>query len=67
MITVTVNGQAVNIEGPLSVQAFLEVRGINARAIALAVNGEVLPRSEYAVRLLQEGDSLEVVRAVGGG
>lgn len=67
MIVVTVNGQPMDIEGPLSVDAFLELRGINAQAIALAVNGEVLPRSEYAARLIQEGDILEIVRMVGGG
>jgi sulfur carrier protein len=35
--------------------------------IAVAVNGEVLPRSEWAATVLRDGDQLEVVTAVQGG
>ena len=37
------------------------------KAIAIALNGEVLKREDYAGIVLSEGDSLEIVRAIGGG
>nr|WP_220481610.1 sulfur carrier protein ThiS [Nocardioides ginsengisegetis] len=41
------------------------VRG--RRGIAVAVNGEVVPRDRHTVTLLRDGDVVEVVTAVQGG
>lgn len=38
-----------------------------ARGIAVAVNGEVVPRSRWRQRALAPGDEVEVVEAVQGG
>ena len=35
--------------------------------IAVAVNGAVVPRSEWSTKELHDGDSIEIVRAVQGG
>ena len=35
--------------------------------MAVEVNEEVIPRSEYADHVLGDGDRLEIVHAVGGG
>ncbi len=67
MITVTVNGKPRQLEGPLNVTAFLETLDINARQVAVAIGGEVVPRSEWPRVTIDEGDTVEVVRAVGGG
>jgi thiamine biosynthesis protein ThiS len=67
MITVTVNGKPRELKSPLSVTAFLKALDINARQVAVALNGEVVPRSEWARVSVNEGDMVEVVRAVGGG
>lgn len=37
------------------------------RGVAVAINGDVVPRSEWGTHLLREGDRVEVLRAVGGG
>ena len=34
---------------------------------AIELNGQVVPKAEYPDRQLKEGDTLEVVRLVGGG
>ncbi|MBI4693563.1 MAG: sulfur carrier protein ThiS [Gammaproteobacteria bacterium] len=34
---------------------------------AIEVNGEIVPRSRYASTILNGGDRVEVVQAVGGG
>lgn len=67
MITLTVNGELLTAPDPMTIVAFLEHRGIQTAAIAVAHNGNVLLRSEYASVVLQDGDRLEIVRMVGGG
>ena len=67
MITVTVNGKPRRVEGPLSVTAFLKTLDINAGRVAVAINGEVVTRSEWKDATVKDGDAVEVVRAVGGG
>ena len=67
MITVTVNGKPRELEGPLSVAALLETLDIIPAQVAVAVNGEVVPRSEWPRARVSDGDAVEIVRAVGGG
>jgi thiamine biosynthesis protein ThiS len=67
MITITVNGEPRELDGSLSVTAFLKALDINARQVAVALNGEVVPRSEWGSVTVNDGDTVEVVRAVGGG
>jgi len=67
MIKLTVNGEPTEIEGPIALVAFLESLEVNTQMVAVAHNGTVLRRGEYADVILQDGDTLEVVRPVGGG
>jgi sulfur carrier protein len=67
MIAITVNGKQRQIEGETDVAAFLRGLGIDPRAVAVACNGEVVPRDQYANVRVRRGDSLEIVRMVGGG
>ncbi|HEY5198803.1 MAG TPA: sulfur carrier protein ThiS [Solirubrobacteraceae bacterium] len=41
--------------------------GLGARGVAVAVDGEVVPRSEWADLTLAEGSRVEVVDAIQGG
>lgn len=67
MPTLTVNGEQKAIEQAMTVQAYLEANDLLLPFMAVARNGEVLLKSEYAQVVLQEGDVLEIVRMVGGG
>jgi thiamine biosynthesis protein ThiS len=67
MPTLTVHGKPRQIEREMTVPEFLEAHGIDRRLVAVAVNGEVIPRDRYDVTMLREGDVVEVVRMVGGG
>ena len=65
---VNLNGKPQEIKIGLSLMNLIEELGLAERkAIAIALNGEVLKREEYAGIVLSEGDSLEIVRAIGGG
>jgi sulfur carrier protein len=67
MIRVQVNGKAVELEGPTPLLDYLRGLGVDARAVAVEVNGEILERERYATCLLEAGDTVEIVRMVGGG
>lgn len=68
-MTVVVNGEAVEIEGRVSVADVLrrvDVR-VDAAGIAVARNGAVVPRSAWTIVKLDAGDHIEVLHAVQGG
>jgi len=64
---VTVNGKPSEIDREMPLPAFLEAHGVDARLVAVAINGDVIPKGEYASARVRDGDTLEVVRMVGGG
>ena len=68
MISLTVNGKERSLDGPTKLVDFLESLGIADRPfIAVAYNGTVYRKDEFASITLSEGDRLEIVHAVGGG
>jgi sulfur carrier protein len=67
MIAITVNGKRRQIEGETDVAAFLRALKIDPRTVAVACNGEVVPRDEHANVTVRDGDAVEIVRMVGGG
>ena len=64
---VLVNGSAKELPADTTLRGLIELLGAAPEGIAVAVNGEVVPRREHADRVLAEGDKVEVIRAVGGG
>ncbi len=63
-----VNQQPCDLElAAPDVRTFLDVRGIPDDRVAVAVNGEVVPRARWTAVALREGDQVDVVRAVAGG
>ncbi len=67
MISLIINGKKNQLEGPTDLISYLETLNVNLRSIAVAHNGEVVPRDELGGVTLEDGDRLEIVRAVGGG
>jgi len=63
----TVNGQGFDADRELSVEALVDTLTSARRGVAVAVNGEVVPRSTWAAVPLAEGDSVEVLTATQGG
>jgi thiamine biosynthesis protein ThiS len=64
---ITVNGKAREIDGEIDLPGFLRRFEIDPRLVAVAMNGEVVPKTAYASARVRAGDVLEVVRMVGGG
>jgi sulfur carrier protein len=67
MIQVTVNGTAHRFDAPLNVSAVLQKLEMAGKKIAVERNGEIVPKGLHADTLVQHGDQLEIVAAVGGG
>ncbi|MFY1673286.1 sulfur carrier protein ThiS [Plantactinospora sp. WMMB334] len=63
----TVNGIAQRLPGELSVAELVERITDAHRGVAVAVNGEVVPRGGWPGRLLRDGDRVEVLTAAQGG
>ena len=68
MTRLRVNGEEAEIAAA-TVAELLAVRGIdpNARFLAVAVNGAVVRRTEWAEKTLAAGDRVEIVRPLQGG
>ena len=62
---ILVNGEPR--DGAATVGELLSALGVGGRGVAVAVDGEVVPRSEWASRRLTDGARVEVVNAVQGG
>lgn len=67
VITLQVNGKKVELERATRLLAYLEQLGVNPRAVAVEHNGTIIQRAAYEAVTLKAGDTLEIVRMVGGG
>ncbi|PKK87786.1 MAG: thiamine biosynthesis protein ThiS [Candidatus Wallbacteria bacterium HGW-Wallbacteria-1] len=62
-----VNGKEMTLGNSQSLLQFLEINQFDVATLAVARNGEIVPKATYNVVMLGEEDILEVVRFVGGG
>ena len=68
MIEIVINGEKRSIAEESTVHSLLEELGVAQRqGTAVAVNMAVVPRKAHAATVLQAGDRVEIVQAVGGG
>jgi sulfur carrier protein len=65
-VRIELNGKPHELEAPVSVTRLLELLEVKPQ-VAVAINGEVVPRADWGSVEVTEGDVVEVVRAVGGG
>jgi sulfur carrier protein len=65
-VRLTVNGAARTVEAA-TVDALVADVTTARRGVAVAVNGEVVPRSGWPDALLREGDKVEILTAAQGG
>ena len=63
----TVNGTKKELLGVFSVKEYLEQNGYVFSQIAVELNEEILPKTEYVSTVLKDGDVMEIVSFMGGG
>ena len=66
-VTITLNGEPYQLEQPLSVTDLLAKLEIDPRRVAIEHNLTILKRHTFTTVVIDEGDRLEIVNAVGGG
>jgi sulfur carrier protein len=67
VITLHINGQARQFPAPLAINGLLETLELTGKRVAVEKNGEIVPKSQHSDTLADDGDTLEIVVAVGGG
>lgn len=63
----TVNGHAADLPDGTTVADLVAARAEGQRRVAVARNGDVVPRSTWSETELREGDAVEVLVATAGG
>jgi sulfur carrier protein len=68
-VRVVLNGSEADLADGATVQAAVEALDLPAagRGVAVAVDAEVVPRTEWDTHELTEGARVEVLRAIQGG
>ncbi len=66
-LTITLNGEPYTLEGPATLTALLERLKIHPQTVAVELNHDIVRRDRLAETPLAEGDTVEVVRMIGGG
>ena len=64
---ILLNGEQREVESEITLAALLQLLDLPEAGVALALNRQVVPRDQWPVLQLKEGDRVEIVRAVGGG
>ena len=66
---IELNGRTVDVRGDVNIADLVEQAGAepHARGVAVAVDGEVVPRSAWIRTTVSPGQSVEVLEAMQGG
>jgi thiamine biosynthesis protein ThiS len=64
---IVLNGNETTLPSEMTLAELVEHLGVDRRLVALAHNGEVIPRDTYEQVTVRNGDAVEIVRMVGGG
>ena len=63
---VRINGEDLDVGGK-SVEEYLNSAGYDLMRVAVELNGDIVPKVQYADTVFKDDDSVEVVSFVGGG
>lgn len=64
---ISLNGTAKEIPEGCTAQQLVDSLELTGRRLAMEINREIAPRSSFETHVLQAGDQVEIVHAIGGG
>ena len=64
---IKVNGKELPCPENKTYKELLEESGYNLKRVALELNGDILPKAEFANTQIRDNDQVEIVCFVGGG
>ncbi len=67
-MNISINGNIKQFDGEsMTISALVVTLNLVGKRLAIEKNGEIVPRSQFDASMLNDGDKLEIVGAVGGG
>jgi len=66
-VQISINGVAIDVADRLTVAALVRDRAEGRKQVAVAINADVVPRSQWEATRLRPGDSIELLAATAGG
>ena len=67
-MNIMINGNNRHFDGEsVTISALVMMLNLTDKRMAIEKNGEIVPRSQFDVVTIVDGDKLEIVGAVGGG
>jgi sulfur carrier protein len=67
MAQILLNGQPFEIIENYSIAQLLEQCNLTGQRLAVEINQNIIPRSQFESYFLANNDKVEIVRAIGGG
>ncbi len=67
LMTLHINGEPREFSDGLTVATLVAQLGMKPDRVAVELNLQIVPRSQWEATMLKQGDKLEVVHFVGGG
>jgi thiamine biosynthesis protein ThiS len=64
---ITVNGEKKTVETSVTITRLLADLGIDPEAVVIERNLDILSLNDHGKTVLEEGDSIEIIRMVDGG
>lgn len=64
---IKINGAEKEFTSSVTVAELLKELGYNPLNVAVECSGEIVKRSDFSTRLINDGDVIEIVKFVGGG
>ena len=66
-IQIYINGKKKNINSNCNLINILEEYSLNNKLIAIEINQEVIPKSNYKNKKINKNDRIEILELIGGG
>ena len=67
MIRIVFNNKPTELESGTSLQEFIDKNGMIPTNIAIAVNNSVVPKEKWESTIINDGDTLLIIKAYYGG
>lgn len=67
MIEISLNGNKQSVEDHCTIAKLIQQLNLTNKRLAVEVNLNIVPRSQFADHQLVPGDQVEIIQAVGGG
>ena len=66
-MTITVNGAIESLTDACTLPVFLQSKGLEPKTVVVEINGDIPDKAQWNDIVIKEGDTLEILKFMGGG